>query len=111
MQCVDEVIDVSVVTQRGVPTIQTVQKTAEEPQTQFFDRRENVPQTTEEIVEAIQSMLQEQNLERVIEETDVLVPHEEEEIIEVVGQIPQEQLQGRAMEQTVAVPIPRVMEE
>ena len=36
-QCLDRVADVTVVLQRQVPTIQSVQKTMEVPETQFLE--------------------------------------------------------------------------
>ena len=38
IQFIDRVVDLSVVLQRRVPTVQTVQKTGEIPQLQFLDR-------------------------------------------------------------------------
>ena len=97
VQYVDEIIDVPVMAQRRVPTSQTAQKTEEVPQVQFFDRVVDVlvelvpvPQTTEEIMEVIQSMPQERTRERSVEETDVFIPRVTEEVLEVAGHGPRD---------------------
>ena len=82
VQYIDEIIDVLVVAQRQVPTIQAVQNTEEMPRVQFLDRVVGVPVLMQRQT-AYSSAPQERILERIVEETDVIVPHVKEEIIGV----------------------------
>ena len=75
-------VDVSVVRQRQVPTIQTVQKAAEAPQVQFLDRVPDIPVATQ-LVEVPKIVSQDKIPQRTAEQVmDIPVPHVVEEIIE-----------------------------
>ena len=90
-QYIDETIDVPVVAQCQVPTMQAVQ-TVEVPQVQFPDRVVSLPVVMQRQVP------QEQIPERIVETTDVPVPSVREEIIEVVDYVLQERVQNDAVE-------------
>ena len=79
MEYIDRIVDVPVVAQRQVSTIQTVEKTVDVPQVQLNDRvvdatvmvhgQVPMPQTMEEIMEVIQLTPQERTPERIVDET------------------------------------------
>ena len=132
VQRVDEINEVPVVVQCQVLTIRIVKKTAKARQVQFLDRMMDVPvvkqrheerivaetidvpvpRVTENIIEVLKHVPQEQAQSCTVEQIiDLPVPHVKEEIIEVLRRIARERVPKRTVEQTVAVPVPRVMEE
>merc|ERR1712084_55842 len=56
VQYIDRVVDVPVVKQRHVPSVQKVQKTVEVPQVQYIDRVVDVPVVKQRHVPAIQKV-------------------------------------------------------
>ena len=100
VQCIDQIVDVSVVTQGQVLASQTVQKRVEVPQVQFLDRVVDVPVVAQRQMPR-PSMLQERIQERIVEETDIPVRHMMEKTIEVMKPIPQERVQNNTVEQIV----------
>ena len=101
VQYINKIVDVPVVAQRHVSTIQIVQRTVEVPHVQFLDRAADVS-----------VVMQRRNRERIVGETiDAPVPHVTEKIIEVVKHIPQERVQNGTEEQIVDVPVPQCRNE
>ena len=100
----DETIDITVVRQSRVPTIQPVQKTVEVPQVQFLDRMIDVPIEETKILQ--------RTTERVM---DIPVPQVAEESIEMFNVLSQDHVQQRnverTIEETIDVPVTRVMEK
>ena len=128
MQYLDRIVDVPVVVQRRVPTIQAAQKTEELPQVQFLDRvMGSVPtiQTVQQTVEVPEVQFpdraadvpvsmqrqvpQEQIMEGIVEEADVPVPYVKEEMIEVAQHGLQEHVQKYTVELAVDVPVRVIM--
>ena len=104
-------VDVSVVRQGQVPTVQAVQKTVEVPQVQFLDRVVDVPLVMQRQVPC-PSMPRERIQERIWEETiDISIPQMTEETIEGVKSFPQELVQNDAVVHIVDVPVPWIREE
>ena len=103
MQYVGKIIDVPVVAQHQVPTVQAVQKAVEVPRVQFRDRVVDVP------VVMRRQVLLERILERIVEETDVPGPHVrevdvpdppiQEETVEVIPLTRQNQTPGRVRDE------------
>ena len=105
VQYIDKNVDVPVVRQGQVPTVQAVQKTVEVPQFQFHDRAVDFP------VSMQRQLPQERIQELIVEETDAPVPHVMGEITEVAKHISQEQVLNYTVEQIGAVPVPQIPEE
>ena len=105
VQYLDKTVDVPVVRQGQVPTVQAVQKTVEVPQFQLHDRPVDFP------VAMQRQLTQERIQELIAEETDAPVPHVMGKITEVVNHIPQERVLNYTVDQIVAVPSPQIPEE
>ena len=103
------IIDMPVVRQGRVPTIEPVQRIVEMPQVQFLDRVLGVPVVTQSHV-PLPAVPQEQIQERIVEDTDIPVPQMMEKTIEVVKPIPQEQVQNRTMGRVIDVPVLQIQE-
>ena len=89
----DETIDMPVVRQGRVPTIQPVQKTVEVPQVQFFDRMIDVP------IE--ETKIPQRTAEQVM---DIPVPQVAEKSIEVFNVLSQDRVQQRNVEPITETP-------
>ena len=103
-------IDVPVVRQGQIPTIQLVQKIVEVPQVQFHDRVVNVPVAMKRQV-PYPSMLRERIQAIIVEKSDVPVPRAMEEIPEALKPIPQERVQNNTVERIVDVPVSQIQEK
>ena len=103
-------VDVPVVRQGQIPTIQTLQKIVEVPQVQFYDRVVNVLVAMQRQVPC-PSISREQVLELTVEKSDVTVPRVMEEIPEVLKLIPQERVQNNTVERIVDLPVSQIQEK
>ena len=84
VQYIDKIVHVSVVMQRQIPTIQTMQKTVEVPLVQFLDRVVDVPVVMQRQVPCT-LMPQDRIHESIVGETnDVTVPQVKEETVEIM---------------------------
>ena len=98
----NETIDMPVVRQGRVPTIQPVQKTVEVPQVQFLDRMIDVPieETKIPMIES-QDKIPQRTAEQVM---DIPVPQVTEESIEIFNVLSQDRVQQRMVEQITETP-------
>ena len=102
-------VDVPVMMEGHIPTLQLVQKTVEVPQVQFHDRVVDVPIAMQRQV-PYPSMPREPIQEFIVEKSEVPVPRVMEEIPETVKRVPQEHVQNYTGEHIVDVPGPQIQE-
>ena len=103
-------VDVPVVRQGQILTVQLVQTIVEVPQVQFHDRVVNIPVAMQRQV-PYPSTPRERIQAIIVEKSDILVPRVMEEIPETVKRVPQEHVQNYTGEQIVDVPVSQIQEK
>ena len=103
-------VDVPVMMEGHIPTIQPVQKTVEVPKVQFHDRVVDVPVAMQRQV-TYPSMPRERIQEFSVAKSDVPFPRVKDEIPEALKPIPQERVQNNTVGRIVDVPVSRIQEK